>query len=224
MPLEEALQHFLTNPTVLAVWAIVILASLAILAWDIHENNAEMVPLMKFAWGLSAVYSGPIALGAYWYAGRSQISHDSTWRGGWRSVTHCYSGCGAGEIVGVVVLAGVLAITSTAITAVVTFALAYVFGFALSMGPEMQEGVGFDEALRDAFYSETASITFMELAAIGTDIWLAASAQFTELLFWSGLFFSLSIGYLVAYPVNVFLVYRGVKGGMQDPTERRQAA
>ena len=32
---------------------------------------------------------------------------------------------------------------------------------------------------------------------------------------------SLSVGFLVSYPVNVLLVSRGVKGGMQDPTDRR---
>lgn len=224
MTLEQTLQSFLTNPAVVTVWAVLVIGSLATLAWDIHSNNAEMAPMMKFVWGLSTLYSGPIGLGIYWYSGRSQIAHDSLFRGGWRSTSHCYSGCGAGEVVGVVLLAGVLAVTNTAITAVITFSLAYTFGFALTIGPLMQEGVGFGEALSDAFYSETASITLMEIAAIGTDIWLAGSAHFTDLLFWTGLAFSLSVGYLVAYPVNLYLVHRGVKGGMQDPTERRQAA
>lgn len=224
MSLETTVEGVLTNPAVVAVWVVLVAASLAVLAWDLHEHNRETAPLMKFAWGLSTVYSGPIALAVYWFSGRSQIAHDSTWRGGWRSVTHCYSGCGAGEAVGVVVLAGVLAVTSTAITAVVTFILAYIFGFALTIGPLMQEGVGFGEALSDALYSETASIAVMEIAAIGTDIWLASSAHITSLIFWTGLAFSLSIGYFVAYPVNVYLVHRGVKGGMADPTERGQTA
>jgi hypothetical protein len=224
VPLEQAIQSFLTNPAVVAVWVVLVVASLAILAWDIHANNAEMAPMMKFVWGFSVLYSGPIGLTVYWFSGRSQISHDSVWRGGWRSTSHCYSGCGAGEVVGVVLMAGVLAVTSTLLTAVVTFSLAYIFGFALTIGPLMQEGVGLGEALSDAFYSETASITLMEIAAIGVDIWLAGSAHITDLLFWTGLVFSLSVGYLVAYPVNLYLVHRGVKGGMQDPTERRQAA
>lgn len=224
MALEQTVQGVLTNPVVVAVWVVLVVGSLVVLAWDIHTNNAGMAPLMKYAWGLSTLYSGPIALAVYWYAGRAQIAHDSFWRGGWRSDTHCFSGCGAGEILGVVLLAGVLAVTSSAITAVVTFSLAYLFGFALTVGPLLQEGVGFSEALSDAFYSETASITLMEIAAIGTDVWLAGSAHITDLLFWTGLAFSLSVGYLVAYPVNVLLVSWGVKGGMQDPTERRQAA
>lgn len=222
MTLETALTGLLTDPVVVAVWVVLVASSLVVLAWDLRTNNPETASLMQFAWGLSTLYSGPIALGAYWYAGRSQIASDSLWRKGFRSVTHCYSGCGAGEVVGVVTMAGVLAVSSTALTAAVTFSLAYLFGFALTIGPLLQEGVGFREALSDSFYSETASITVMEVAAIGTDIWIAGDAHIGALLFWTGLAFSLSVGYFVAYPVNVYLVHRGVKGGMQNPTERGQ--
>ena len=222
MSIEAALTGFLTTPAVVGSWVVLVVASLAVLAWDLRTNNPETASMMKFAWGLSTLYSGPIALAAYWYAGRSQIASDSLWRKGFRSVTHCYSGCGAGEAVGIVTMAGVLAVSSTALTAVVTFSLAYLFGFALTIGPLLQEGVGFREALADSFYSETASITVMEVAAIGTDIWLAGDAHIGDLLFWMGLAFSLSVGYFVAYPVNVYLVHRGVKGGMADPTQRGQ--
>jgi hypothetical protein len=40
-------------------------------------------------------------------------------------------------------------------------------------------------------------------------------------LFWSGLVFSVSVGSLAAYPVNVALVHLGVEKGAIDP---RQAA
>ncbi|MFB6197685.1 MAG: DUF4396 domain-containing protein, partial [Halobacteriaceae archaeon] len=152
----------------------------------------------------------------YWYAGREQIPHDSIWRKGFRSVLHCYSGCGAGEVIGVTVAAGLLNLENVAVI-IITFACAYVLGYALTVGPLVQEGVGFQEAMKDALYSETPSITIMEIAAIGTDIWLAGEAHITDVLFWSALIFSLSIGFVVAYPVNVWLVDHGVKEGMQNP-------
>lgn len=223
MSLESALQSVLTNPTYLSAWVAIVVASLVVLVWDVRSNNDEMAPLMKFVWGLTVLYSGPLGLGLYWYSGRAQISHDSLWRKGSRSVAHCYSGCGMGEVIGITLAAGLLAL-GTSLVIVVTFAFAYTMGYALTVGPLMQEGVGFGEAAKDALLTETPSITLMEIAAIGTDVWLAGEAHIGEVLFWSGLIFSLTIGLLVAYPINVYLVHRGVKGGMQDPTERRQAA
>ncbi len=81
----------------------------------------------------------------------------------------------------------------------------------------MQEGVGLREAVVDAFYSETPSITVMEVTAIGTDLLLAADAHVGDLLFWGALAFSLSVGYLAAFPVNAALVRVGVKEGMANP-------
>ena len=104
-------------------------------------------------------------------------------------------------------------------TAVLTFALAYFFGYLLTVGPLMQEGVGLREALWDAFYSETASITVMEIVAISTDLWLAGEAGMGDVLFWTSLAFSLSLGLLAAYPVNIALIYAGVKEGMMNPAK-----
>lgn len=218
MSLEAALRSVLTNPTVLAAWVVLALASVAVLAWDLHANNGGIAPLMKFVWTLTVLYSGPLGLAVYWYAGRSEIAEDTLWRRGFRSVAHCYSGCGAGEVIGVVVTAGILALSSTWVIAG-TFACAYVLGYSLTVGPLMQEGVGFAEAAKDALLSETPSITVMEIAAIGTDVWLAGEATIGEPLFWSALIFSLTVGLVVAYPVNVLLVREGVKEGMQNPKE-----
>lgn len=101
--------------------------------------------------------------------------------------------------------------------ALITFALAYVAGYVMTVGPLMQEGVAFKEALVDAFWSEMGSITAMEIVVIGTDLWLAGDAQMDEVLFWTALVFSLSLGLLAAYPVNVLLVKSGVKEGMMNP-------
>jgi len=78
---------------------------------------------------------------------------------------HCYSGCWAGEVLEFALLAGLLALQSTLFVAAGTFALAYLFGYALTVGPLMQEGVGFGEAMLDALYSETPSITVSSAAS-----------------------------------------------------------
>ena len=218
MAIKQALQNVLTNPTFLAAWGVVVAASLAVLVWDLRTNNSELKSLMKFVWGFTVLYSGPLGLAGYWWSGRTQIDHDSLWRKGFRSVSHCYSGCGSGEVLGVSIAVGLLAFKTTG-TVVLTFALAYLFGYALTVGPLLQEGVGLGEALKDAFYSETASITVMEVVAISIDIWLAGEAGIGEVLFWTSLVFSLSMGLLAAYPVNIALIYLGVKEGMMNPAK-----
>jgi len=215
MGIETALEHVLTTPAYLYVWASLVVGSVVVVVYDLRANQ-DLASLMNVVWVLTVLYSGPLGLAVYWFAGRRQIARDSLWRRGIRSTAHCYSGCGAGEVTGVVLAAGILAL-ATIKTVAVTFTLAYTFGMALTIGPLVQEGVGFGEAVRDAFYSETPSITVMEVVAISVDVWLAGEAAITEPLFWSGLLFSLSIGFVAAYPVNVALVSRGVKEGMQNP-------
>jgi hypothetical protein len=99
-----------------------------------------------------------------------------------------------------------------------------VAGFALTVGPLMQEGVDFGEAMRDAFYSETASITVMEIVAITVDLLLAGKATMAQPIFWASLIVSLTAGLAAAYPVNVLLVHFGVKEGMHDPREMARHA
>jgi hypothetical protein len=219
MGVEALLRDVLTNTTALYAWAVLVLASVGVLWYDIRTNNDDIASLMQFVWTLTVVYSGPLGLAVYAWAGRKQIQRDSLWRRGARSVAHCYSGCGAGEVLGITVAAGVLALHQHGVIAV-TFTAAYTFGVALTVGPMVQDGVAFVEAFRDAIVTETPSITVMEVAAIGTDIYLAEGATITEPLFWSALAFSLTVGLVVAYPVNVALVRRGVKDGMANPRDR----
>ena len=216
MNADAVLSRVLTNGSLLAAWGLLVAGSLAVLGWRLRHREAAIAPLMKFVWILTVLYSGPLGLAVFWYAGRTDIRRDSLWRRAFRSVAHCYSGCGAGEVIGVTVAAGLLSLGQIGVAAV-TFFCAYLAGFSLTVGPLVQEGVAASEAIRDALLSETPSITVMEVAAIGTDLWLAGDAHIGDVLFWSALVFSLTVGLFVAYPVNVFLVHRGVKSGMQDP-------
>jgi len=214
----EALRELLDSWIVTGVWAAIVALCLAVLVVDLRKRNPEIMSLMRTVWLLTVLYSGPIGLGVYWFSGRRQIRTDSVWRRGWRSVSHCYSGCGAGEIIGVIVTMGILG-WATGPAAMTTFALAYIFGYALTAGPLIQEGMAVPTALWDAFTSETASIFVMEVVAIGVDLWLAGDAGLTAPLFWNGMVVSLTCGLLAAWPVNVLLIRFGVKSGMHDPRE-----
>lgn len=218
-PARELLVPVLSDPRTLAAWLVIVTVSVAVLLVDLRWYNRELPSLMRLVWSLAVLYSGPVGLAVYWYAGRTQIPHDSLWRRGVRSTAHCYSGCGAGEVTGFVVLAGVLALSSSLAVTAGTFALAYLCGYALTVGPLLQGGEALATAVADALWSETPSITVMEVTAIGTDLLLAGGAGIGHVLFWTALFLSLSVGFAAAYPVNVLLIRLGVKAGMANPAE-----
>lgn len=219
----ESIRMTLSNPWLLGLWAGAALLCCAVLVRDLSHRNAHIAPLMKAVWFLTVLYSGALGLLVYFYAGRRQIPRDSLWRKGFRSVAHCYSGCGAGEITGVFLAVGLLSL-GTLGTALLTFGLAYLFGYAMTFGPLLQAGTPLKQALIDTFYSDTATIAVMEITAIGLDLWLAATAGPGQVLFWTSLLVSLTAGLLAAYPVNVLLVHLGVKSGMANPRDVEAAA
>jgi hypothetical protein len=217
-PARDLFRPMLSDPRIAVLWVGLVATSLGTLWWDLRERNQALPSMMQGVWTLVVLYSGPFGLGLYWYAGRTQISTDSLWRRGVRSTAHCYSGCGAGEVVGITIAQGILAL-AVGWVAAITFGFAYLFGYALTVGPLMQEGVSFVQSAKDALYSETPSITIMEIVAIGADLLLASESHMGDLLFWMALVFSLSLGFLAAFPVNVLLVKVGVKEGMMNPAE-----
>ncbi|ETX27563.1 DUF4396 domain-containing protein [Roseivivax isoporae] len=212
----DTLRSFLDSPLFLGLWLATMVPSVVWTIRDLRTRNAHLMPLMKLVWTLTVAYSGVLGLLIYRWSGRKEIADDTLGRRGFRSVSHCYSGCGMGEILGVLVAAGLLQLGNLWVS-VTTFTLAYLFGYALTVGPLVQGGMAPRQALKDAALAETPSITVMEVTAIGVSLWLAAGAGMGEVRFWTALIVSLSCGLLVAWPVNVLLIRAGVKQGMMDP-------
>jgi hypothetical protein len=74
---------------------------------------------------------------------------------------HCLTGCAIGEILGMVLSTawGWAALPSVALAV----ALAFLFGYLLSMVPLLRHGLAKGKALRLALLSDTASIATMEI-------------------------------------------------------------
>ena len=212
----ETLREIISNPVLLSIWAALVVLSLWYVTRDLTRKNTGLMPLMKVVWFLIVLYSGPIGLAVYRYSGRKQIPQDSLWRRTFRSDAHCYSGCGLGEIIGVTLTVGLLGVSNLWV-ALITFACAYIIGFSLTIGPLLQGGESLTSTVSDSFWGETASITGMEVAAIGVDLWLAGDARMGDLLFWGSLIVSLIVGFFIAYPINALLIRFGVKEGMMNP-------
>ena len=214
----ELINHILESPQVLFAWLGIMFVSEIILIYDLTKKNTQIMGIMKLVWILTVLYSSVFGLIIYYYSGRKQIPKDTIWRRGFRSVSHCYSGCGAGEVIGIFIAVGIFNLGNWPV-AIITFILAYIAGFTLTITPLMQDGEPFHTALKDAIYSETASITVMELVAVGVDLFLSGKANLHHIRFWTSMIVSLSLGLVAAYPVNVLLIHWGIKEGMHDPRQ-----
>ena len=122
---------------------------------------------------------------------------------------HCLTGCAIGEVLGMVI--GTALGWGNGETIVLSIALAFLFGYSLTMLPLLRGGVALAAAIPVAFAADTISITIMEVVdnAIILVIPGAMEAGVTELLFWASLAFSLVVAGAAAYPANRYLIARG---------------
>jgi hypothetical protein len=135
--------------------------------------------------------------------------HESLNRLAFAATAHCLTGCSIGEVLGVVI--GTSASLDNASTIALATALAFVFGYLLTMLPLLRSGVAFRAALRLAFASDTVSIIIMEIVdnAVMLVIPGAMGAGLGEFRFWASLVLSLLIAGAVAFPVVRWLISRG---------------
>jgi hypothetical protein len=141
----------------------------------------------------------------------SQSSHAgaSLNRQAFSATTHCLTGCAIGEVLGMIIATwrGWGDVASIA----VAIALAFFFGYLLTIGPVLRAGVPPRRALSLAFASDTASIAVMEIVDNGFILLVpgAIDAELSDALFWWSLGVSLVIAFLFSFPLNRWLIARG---------------
>jgi hypothetical protein len=131
-------------------------------------------------------------------------------RTAFQATLHCLTGCAIGEVLGLVIATalGWHDLPSIALAVV----LAFFFGYGLTIRPLLRGGLSFRQAIRLALAADTVSIAVMELTdnAIVLAVPGAMAAGLADLLFWSSLAASLAVAFVVAYPVNRWLIARGL--------------
>jgi Domain of unknown function (DUF4396) len=125
------------------------------------------------------------------------------------ATVHCLTGCAIGEVLGVII--GTALGWGNLPTIVLAIALAYVFGYSLTMLPLLRAGLALGAAIPLAFASDTISIAVMEFVdnVILLVVPGAMEAGLDEFLFWGSLAFALLLAGIAAYPVNRYLIARG---------------
>ena len=125
------------------------------------------------------------------------------------ATAHCLTGCAIGEVLGMVI--GTALGWGNVATIVLAVALAFFFGYSLTMLPLLRSGMALAAVFPLAFASDTLSITVMEIVdnLIMVAVPGAMEAGPTSLLFWGSLAVALAVAFVVAFPVNRYLIARG---------------
>ncbi|MDR8411737.1 DUF4396 domain-containing protein [Nonomuraea sp. 3-1Str] len=133
----------------------------------------------------------------------------ATWAMAAQATLHCLTGCAIGEVLGMVI--GTAAGLSNLATVVLSVALAFVFGYALTMRGVLRAGVDFRTALKVALAADTISIAMMEILDNGVMLIVpgAMDAGLGNWLFWVALAGSLLVAFVLTTPVNKWLISRG---------------
>ena len=134
---------------------------------------------------------------------------DSSWSTAVSATLHCLTGCAIGEVLGLAIATALGWGNLSSILLAV--ALAFLFGYALTMLPLMRAGLAFAAAVPLALAADTISIATMEVIdnLIVLAVPGAMDAGLAEALFWGSLAVALAIAFVVTVPVNRWLISRG---------------
>jgi hypothetical protein len=125
------------------------------------------------------------------------------------ATNHCLTGCGIGEVLGMV-LATWWGWGNTASIALAV-GLAFVFGYSLTLVPLLRAGTALGAALGIALVADTFSIVTMEVVDNAVLLlWPGAlDAGLSDLLFWASLAIALAVAWGPTFLVNRALIRRG---------------
>ena len=123
---------------------------------------------------------------------------------------HCLTGCGIGEVLGLVI--GTALGWGTVSTIALAVALAFFFGYSLTMIPLRRAGLPWGQVFRLGFAADTLSITVMELVDNAVILVIPGSmaSGLDSPLFWGAMAIALIVAAIVVFPVNRWMIARGI--------------
>ena len=213
----------------LVAWFLLAAVSTAYVARDQFRNNPEPT-VMKWGFILVTLYMGPLGLLLYVLADKEPRpgTHErftaALWKQGVGSTIHCV----AGDATGIILAAAITATLGLPmrVDLVVEYAAGFAFGLFIFQSLFMKEMMGgsYLENVRKTFLPEFISMNAMMagMAPVMSFLMMGRDMRAmvpTELLFWGVMSLGVIAGFIVAYPVNVWMVERGLKHGLM--TERR---
>jgi hypothetical protein len=143
------------------------------------------------------------------HTGHEPAAGPTSWRIAAQATLHCLTGCAIGEVLGMII--GTALGLHNGATVALSVALAFFFGYGLTMRGVLRAGVPFRQALKIALAADTVSIAVMELIDNLVMVLVpgAMEAGVTGGLFWGSLAFALLVAFILTVPLNRWLISRG---------------
>jgi len=217
---------------VMLLWFI--LAALALLFVAIDIRSTPESPVLKWGFVLLTAYTG--VFGAFLYVlgcreplpGLHERYTAARWRQTLGSTMHCVAGDGLGILAGAVIssVIGLVGLAEVALEYVLGFA----FGWTIFQALFMRDSAGgtYRAALANTFVPELLSMNFLMAGMVPTVMALKMIVKSandpTTPNFWFVMSMGLMVGFIIAYPINWWLVANHLKHGMMTVRPSTQAA
>ena len=207
-------------------WYALTAASLAFVIWDLFTNTPTLW-VMKLAWILIILYTGPVGLVLYLLACRQPMpgTHDQFISAHWKQSVGSMMHCVAGDATGIILAASVVYHFGlpNGIDLIIEYTSAFVVGLLVFQALFMRSMFGGDYllAVRRTFFAETVSMNMVMVGMIPVMVILMSrlpeSDNPTKPIFWGIMSVATMAGMVTAYGINSWMVRRGLKHGMMTP-------
>ena len=208
------------------------LAALAVAFVAINIRNTPESPVLKWGFALLTAYTGIVGAFLYVLGCREPLrgTHEqytaTRWRQTLGSTMHCVAGDGVGILVGAV-LSSLLALTGFAEVAL-EYVLGFGFGWTIFQALFMRDAAGgsYSVALRRTFIPELLSMNLLMAGMVPTAMSLRRHVALADdpahARFWFVMSMALLVGFVVAYPMNWWLVANRLKHGMMTIRPKKE--
>ncbi|GAC1336752.1 MAG: hypothetical protein NVSMB29_00060 [Candidatus Dormibacteria bacterium] len=207
---------------VVLLWFSLVAVFTLYVAIDIRSTPEAAV--MKWGFVVITLYSGPFGALLYALSCREPLpgTHEAYVAVKWRQVVGSTMHCVAGDGIGILVAAGITSALHLprAVDLVAEYAAGFLFGWTIFQALFMKgmAGGSYSRSLRATFLPEFLSMNgVMAGMTLVMVPWMShdhAVAAFTSPSFWFVMSVALMAGFVVAFPINWWLVDRGLKHGM----------
>jgi Domain of unknown function (DUF4396) len=207
---------------IMLMWFILTGLSWAFVILDIRNTPAH--PVIKWAFIILVAFTGPLGAFLYVLACREPLksTHETYTAARWRQVLGSTMHCAAGDGIGIIAGATIAAFfhISGWTDLALEYALGFGFGWAFFQAFAMRDMAGgsYLRSLRLTFLPEFLSMNLLMAGMVVTAsqfrLWIAGGDDPMRPGFWFVMSMALIAGFIVAYPMNWWLVGKGLKHGM----------
>lgn len=217
---------------VILLWFVLAALAVAFVAIDIR--NTPESPVLKWGFVLLTAYTGVIGAFLYVLGCREPLrgTHEKYTAARWRqtlgSTMHCVAGDGVGILVGAV-LSSLLGLTGL-IEVALEYVLGFGFGWTIFQALFMRDAAGgsYPVALKRTFIPELLSMNLLMAGMVPAAMTLRRHVDLAgdpgSARFWFVMSMALLIGFIVAYPMNWWLVANHLKHGMMTVRPQKEMA